>query len=485
MSIAAYGREDGWLFIDDVLSNPGRGNGHWINNKISYNTLDAGSHIARSNTGWNGAGVIKKPAEVTYSFPTWEGMYYNEAGHTGLQGFNDYQKGQARLSLQSWSDVANIKFTEVNAGRGDIYTNITFGYINDKYTQAYAWLPHTKDYFGWPYTDSRGFDISGQSWYSSEPGALNVTPETGNYGRLTFTHEIGHTLGLDHPSNYNSGQGNPSYKDDANYAEDTRQYSVMSYWSESITGADHKGYYASAPLLDDITAIQKLYGANYNIRTDDTVYGFNSNSGRDYYSAKSTTDKLIFTVWDGGGNDTLNFSHYKQDQKISLREGDFSDVGGLTGNVSIAHGVVIENAFGGWGNDVIIGNDADNILMGNGGDDVLYGGAGQDQLWGGAGKDIFVFSAVTDSLYDRPDHIRDFSTGLDLIDLQGLGQNSPGGQSIYFTDKFTGTAGEAVLRYDEGLDLTELLIDVSGNQYGPDFKVDITGQVNVYTDFIV
>lgn len=92
--------------------------------------------------------------------------------------------------------------------------------------------------------------------------------------------------------------------------------------------------------------------------------------------------------------------------------------------MSIAHGVVIENAFGGCGNDVIIGNDADNILKGNAGDDVLYGGAGQDQLWGGTGNDIFVFSAVTDSLYDHPDHIRDFSTGLDSIDLQGLNQNS-------------------------------------------------------------
>ncbi|WP_354666552.1 M10 family metallopeptidase C-terminal domain-containing protein, partial [Escherichia coli] len=37
-----------------------------------------------------------------------------------------------------------------------------------------------------------------------------------------------------------------------------------------------------------------------------------------------------------------------------------------------------------------------------------------------------MFSAVTDSLYDRPDHIRDFATGLDSIDLQGLNQNSAG-----------------------------------------------------------
>lgn len=118
MGIATYDREDGWSFIDDVLSSPRRGNGRWINNKISYDAFDAGSQIVRANTGWNGAGVLGQPAEVTYSFPTWEGMYYNGAGNTGLKGFNDYQKDQARLSLQSWADVANITFKEVDAGRG-------------------------------------------------------------------------------------------------------------------------------------------------------------------------------------------------------------------------------------------------------------------------------------------------------------------------------------------------------------------------------
>ena len=64
--------------------------------------------------------------------------------------------------------------------------------------------------------------------------------------------------------------------------------------------------------------------------------------------------------------------------------------------MSIAHGVVIENAFGGRGNDVIIGNDADNILMATAGNDVLYGGAGRISCGAVPGNDIFVFSAVTD-----------------------------------------------------------------------------------------
>ena len=61
--------------------------------------------------------------------------------------------------------------------------------------------------------------------------------------------------------------GNPTYND-ANYGEDTRGYSVMSYWSESNTNQNFsKGgveAYSSGPLMDDIVAIQKLYGANYD-----------------------------------------------------------------------------------------------------------------------------------------------------------------------------------------------------------------------------
>lgn len=56
----------------------------------------------------------------------------------------------------------------------------------------------------------------------------------------------------------------------------------MSYFSEQNTGADYKGVWPSGPQLDDITAIQKLYGANTTTRTGDTTYGFNSNTDRDF-----------------------------------------------------------------------------------------------------------------------------------------------------------------------------------------------------------
>lgn len=67
----------------------------------------------------------------------------------------------------------------------------------------------------------------------------------------------------------------------------------MSYWSETNTGGDNGGHYAAAPLLDDISAIQHLYGANLSTRTGDTVYGFNSNTGRDFLSTAGNAQKVI------------------------------------------------------------------------------------------------------------------------------------------------------------------------------------------------
>jgi hypothetical protein len=160
-----------------------------------------------------------------------------------------------------------VTFTEAASG-GD--GHMTFGnYSANDGGAAFAYLPF----------DQPG-SHKGESWYLINSGyQVNTTPGTGNYGRQTLTHEIGHVLGLSHPGDYNAGNGNPTYRD-ATYAQDTRGYSVMSYWSESNTAQNFvKGggqYYASAPLLDDIAAIQKLYGANYATRSGDTVYGFNS-----------------------------------------------------------------------------------------------------------------------------------------------------------------------------------------------------------------
>lgn len=262
------------------------------------------------------------------------------------------------------------------------------------------------------------------------------------------------------------------------------QYSVMSYWGVNATNGDNSGYYAPAPGIDDIAAIQLLYGTNNQTRTGDNVYGFNSNTDRSYYTLGSNKSILPFTVWDGGGNDTLDFSGFNQDQQINLNESSFSNIGGHKGNVSIATGVTIENAIGGSGNDVIVGNAANNAIKGGAGDDVIYGGSGQDQLWGESGSDIFVFSDLNDSLTRSPDKILDFESGKDKIDLSFFNHGDRGSDFIQFVDHFSGQAGEVLLSYDTQSNLSELTFNINGGAY-PDFLVHIVAQANVATDFIV
>ena len=99
---------------------------------------------------------------------------------------------------------------------------------------------------------------------------------------------------------------------------------------------------------------------------------------------------------------------------------------GATGN-DIIYALGNGSAFGqhdiihaGSGDDVVFGQDGRDDLFGEDGNDVLNGGAGGDSLTGGAGSDIFQFSAVADSTISAPDFIRDFTHGVDLIDVSAI-----------------------------------------------------------------
>ncbi|MBC8944107.1 MULTISPECIES: serralysin family metalloprotease [Xenorhabdus] len=409
--------------------------------------------------------------ELSYHFlKTAPALIMSKFGIAGFSAFNEEQKEAAKFSLQSWSDVANIKFTEVSS-RSD--ANITFGFFDYSETDDYAFA-----------TLPRGQKTT-YSWYHAKDETFKTNDIGVNgYGRQTFVHEIGHTLGLEHPAEYDASDVvRPSYITVGEYFEDSRAYTVMSYFNEKYTGQDFKGNFSSAPLLNDISAIQALYGANTETRKGDTVYGFNSNTDRDFMTATDADSKLIFSVWDAGGEDTFDFSGFTQNQRINLNEGAFSDVGGLKGNVSIARGVVIENAIGGSGDDIIVGNSADNTLKGGAGNDVIYGGLGGDHLWGGAGKDTFVYLDGKESLKDNPDWIHDFVSGEDKIDLSQF--NFGGKGDLKFVDSFSGKAGEILLTYNESTDVTDMSISLGEGLAGNDFLVKIIGQPSPEADFIV
>src|SRR5204863_60873 len=83
------------------------------------------------------------------------------------------------------------------------------------------------------------------------------------------------------------------------------------------------------------------------------------NAGREVYDANIMHD-VAYTIFDSGGNDTLDYSNTTATQTINLNPETFSSVLGNIGNVTIARGTIIENAIGGSGNDTITGNDANN-----------------------------------------------------------------------------------------------------------------------------
>jgi len=217
----------------------------------------------------------------------------------------------------------------------------------------------------------------------------------GDYGYYTLLHEVGHALGLNHPGAYDADDTILSYDSAAEYQQDSHQYTVMSYWDASNTGAYHGvNNFASVPLLHDIAAIQAIYGADTSTRAGDTVYGFNSSANRAVFdfSSQDYTQTPVLSIWDAGGTDTLDLSGYGADASIDLNDGAFSDAGGLTDNISIAFNAFIENAVGGAGDDTLLGQALDNMLNGGAGNDSLQGAAGNDVLLGGSGTDTAIFS---------------------------------------------------------------------------------------------
>ena len=151
-------------------------------------------------------------------------------------------------------------------------------------------------------------------------------------------------------------------------------------------------------MIADIIAIQNLYGVP-SINPGDTVYGYESNVGGylgQLFEAMSDEQPapgayagkgVALTIYDSGGNDTLDLRWDADDQRVDLRPEGISDVLGLTGNLVIARGTFIETYVAGSGDDAVTGNDAANILRGNYGNDTLAGGAGDDLLEGGPGAD--------------------------------------------------------------------------------------------------
>jgi hypothetical protein len=338
-----------------------------------------------SNPYINGILVGTKWAvdSLTFSFPTDPSFYgsYGSETTTGFEALTAAQQSAVRAALAQYSSVINFTFTEVTES-ASVHGDLRFA-ETDATSTAWAYYP------GVAQTAGDVWFNNSKNWYEN--------PVQGNYAYYTVLHEIGHAMGLKHPHTNSATFGTVPLDRDA------IEYTVMSY--RSYVGAGTNGLtngstsYPQTLMMYDIAALQEMYGANFNTYSGDSVYRWDPNTGRMYVNDVQATspagNKIFLTVWDGGGQDTYDFSNYSTNLTVNLNPGEWTTVSTTqladlgsgkkpAGNIANAlqyqgsTASLIENAIGGTGNDTITGNIANNTITGGAGNDILNGGVGDD-----------------------------------------------------------------------------------------------------------
>ncbi len=299
--------------------------------------------------------------------------------------FNAYEISQIQRAFEIYESYLDISFRVVSSlEEADfIFGAVTDGSIEDVLgAGVLGWMEYAIN----PDLSQIGI-FNAAAWDRASGGDL----ETGGNGFFTILHELGHGLGLAHPFEANRGDiFIPDSTRSATGAYDLNQgvYSVMSYFGGYLTGEFDSVGIAAGPMALDIAVLQQYYGANMSTATGDTIYELPARNG---------TGVGWRAIWDAGGTDSIVVSG-RLDAVIDLRAatlqaeygggGFVSRVDLVGGGFTIANGVVIENAVGGNGNDLLRGNDADNTLTGLLGDDTILSGRGADTVISGHGDDL-------------------------------------------------------------------------------------------------
>ena len=369
---------------------------------------------------------------ITYSFPVSPTSYeYAGERDTNFRTLSPAQQAAADKVLAQFASYTNLTFTKIGE-TSTSHADIRMAQ-SDATQTAWAYYPSTAP-------------EGGDAWFNYSSGYYD-DPRLGTYDYTTFLHELGHALGLKHGHETDTYGALPS-------AHNSMEYSVMTYASY-VGASTTAGYsnettsYAQSAMMDDIAALQRMYGANFTTNATDTVYTWSATNGElsinGVRQGTPAGNHIFMTVWDGGGNDTYDFSNYGTGVTVNLNPGGWSTASSAqlarlhwdgskvaAGNIANAllynndSRSLIENARGGLGADRITGNAAANTLDGGAGNDTLDGGAGNDLLIGGLGIDSLSGGEGDDTIvWDAIDNQSVVLGGTGTDTLLALNQPAP------------------------------------------------------------
>ncbi len=316
--------------------------------------------------------------------------------------------------MNKWAAVANITFVDAGTGAYDFnisMTNLSTG-------------GGVKGYVSFPGISG---DRLGQRTLVLDDDSPNIDRTASNFMYSAMGHELGHAIGIDHTF-ANGNPGSPTVTPAFNNVD----WSILSYSNGTVTG----NRVVDTPMYGDILVSQYLYGANTSYNAGDTTYTIGANN------------LLSFTIWDGGGNDTVSAFNAVAGATLDIRDDygnsptDRDNSVQLSGGIShfwIAKNANIENAFGSGFGDSITGNHLNNFLLGAAGNDTITGGAGNDAvigggahtdaaetgsdlLSGGAGNDIIFGNGGNDTLYGGEATSSSLDSGNDTL-FGGVGND--------------------------------------------------------------
>ena len=242
------------------------------------------------DTQWDTSGTNN----LTFSFPTAASNYGDFYGaedgfggngepYTGFQPLTPEQQDVVRHDLGLISQYTLLTFTEVTE-TDDSGAVLRF---------AESAVPDPATF----YSPSQFF--GGDVWF----GNVYFDDLTkGSYGYSTTLQLIGDVLGLKAgPDPYPYGVLPPEHN--------SLEWSVMSF--SSYIGADPSFYLANdgsgnqTYMINDIAALQYMYGANFNTNAGNTVYSWSPSTGETFIDGvgqgASTTNTVFAAIWDGGG----------------------------------------------------------------------------------------------------------------------------------------------------------------------------------------